>query len=272
MLEPGTQISVRSNLTFELPERSELVVQLAVTGTGERVAEELLTEGAEAVVEFVDAGDGRANRAHHVQAGTGRLSIDYSATVRVPPSHAVDPTTVERLVGLRQSRYCPSDLIEGFAAHELGHLRDETDGGRRVGSWVHDRLSYETGSSRPTDTALDTLLLGKGVCRDYAHLTVMLCRALGIPARFVAVYAPGLSPMDFHAVAEIAGPDGWETVDATRLAPRGSLVRIATGRDAADTALVTTLSGHAELVESSVWSTVDGDLPSDDHEEPVHLA
>jgi transglutaminase-like putative cysteine protease len=222
--------------------------------------------------EVAEPGNGWSNRGHHVEAGAGRLVIDYSATVRFPPATSVEPSPAERLVALRQSRYCPSDLIEGFAAHELGHLRGQPDAGQQIGAWVHGRLGYELGSSAPGDTAVDTLLLGSGVCRDYAHLTVMLCRALGVPARFVAVYAPGLYPMDFHAVAEVAGADGWEIVDATRLAPRGSLVRIATGRDAADTALVTTVDGHAELLESNVLATVNGELPGDDHLDAVPLA
>ena len=108
------------------------------------------------------------------------------------------------------------------------------------------------------DAAADTLLAGAGVCRDYAHLVVALLRALNIPARLVAVYAPGCDPMDFHAVAEAWVDDAWHIVDATQLAPRESMVRIATGRDAADTAFLTTRGGvmqfnrqrvHAALVE-----------------------
>jgi transglutaminase-like putative cysteine protease len=141
-----------------------------------------------------------------------------------------------------------------------------------VAEWVFERLIYEGGTSGPADSAIDTLLAGRGVCRDFAHLMITLCRSLGIPARFASVYAPGLSPMDFHAVVEVAGPQGWQVIDASRLAPRQSLVRIATGRDAADTVLSSTLEGDAELIESSVMATVDGDLPLDDHVSPVMIA
>jgi transglutaminase-like putative cysteine protease len=127
---------------------------------------------------------------------------------------------------------------------------------------VDRRLVYTSGSSRPVDTAVDTLLLGRGVCRDYAHLTITLLRALEVPARLVAVYAPGLSPMDFHAVVE-ADVDGvWQTVDATRLAPTSSLVRICHGRDAADTAFLSLFGGQATLDRMTVTATVDGDLPA----------
>jgi hypothetical protein len=78
--------------------------------------------------------------------------------------------------------------------------------------------------------------------------------------------------MDFHAVVEILTPTGWRVLDPTRLAPRSALVRIATGRDAADTAFATTLRGTAELVTSRVFASVDGDLPADDHTRPLHLA
>ena len=93
-----------------------------------------------------------------------------------------------------------------------------------VADWVHRRLIYTSGASRPVDTAVDTLLAGQGVCRDYAHLTITLLRALEIPARLVAVYAPGLAPMDFHAVVEADIDGTWSVVDATRLAPTSSLV------------------------------------------------
>ena len=112
---------------------------------------------------------------------------------------------------------------------------------------MHRRLVYTSGASRPVDTAVDTLLLGQGVCRDYAHLTITLLRALEIPARLVAVYAPGLSPMDFHAVVEADVDGTWCVVDSTRLAPTSSLVRICSGRDAADTAFLIAFGGVARV-------------------------
>lgn len=104
-----------------------------------------------------------------------------------------------------------------------------------VSSWVGDRLNYVPGSSGLTDGAVDTMLQRPGVCRDYAHLVIALLRGMDVPARLAAVYAPGLQSMDFHAVAEAAVGELWRVVDTTLLAPRSSLIRIATGRDAADT-------------------------------------
>ncbi len=113
------------------------------------------------------------------------------------------------------------------------------------------------GSSLPTDGAVRTLLARQGVCRDFAHLSIALLRALNVPARLAAVYAPGLSPMEFHAVAEAFVDGKWWVVDATQLAPRQSLLRIATGRDAADTAFLTNFGAPTELNGLEVSAVVD---------------
>lgn len=216
-------------------------------------------------------------RLHVARVGQGEVSIAYRAALQPAPHDAEasdvdDVGDLDALTYLRQSRYCPSDEVVGFAWSELGHLPVDVERPRAVADWVHRRLVYEGGASGPTDTAVDTLLAGRGVCRDFTHLTVMLCRALEIPARLVSVYAPGLSPMDFHAVIEARVGGRWEVIDATRLAPRPSLVRIATGRDAADTAFAATHDGHAELLYATVTAVVDGALPLDDHAGAALLA
>jgi transglutaminase-like putative cysteine protease len=109
------------------------------------------------------------------------------------------------------------------------------------------------------------------VCRDFAHLTVALLRANGVPARVVSVYAPGLDPMDFHAVAEACVDDAWYVVDPTCLAPRPSLVRIATGADAADTAFLTVVGGTVDLIGIEAGAVVEPDLPTDDVTELLQL-
>jgi transglutaminase-like putative cysteine protease len=121
-----------------------------------------------------------------------------------------------------------------------------------------------------TDGAARTLLARRGVCRDYAHLVIALLRALDVPARMVSVYAPGLSPMDFHAVAEAFVEGQWWIVDATRLAPRQSMLRIATGRDAADIAFLTNHWADLKLSLLEVLAIVD-ELPSDDSQQLLQL-
>ena len=139
-----------------------------------------------------------------------------------------------------------------------------------VCSWVHDRLYYVPGSSRVTDGSVGTLLARQGVCRYYAHLVIALLRALKVPARMAAVYAPGLSPMDFHAVAEAFIDGSWQVVDATRLAPRQSLLRISTGRDAADIAFLTNHWANLTLLDLQVLAIVD-ELPKDGFQRQVQL-
>jgi Transglutaminase-like superfamily len=253
-------------LTFEVVDHVVLALQVAAASTAGRFEVEQLDvqlNGESIGVDEIEVEHG--GRVHLVQCGHGELTVGYRAIVQRIPTADLAPTAAERLFAVRPSRYCPSDLLEAFAEAELDMPDDPADKGRMVGDWVYRRLSYEPGFSGPFDTAVDTLLAGRGVCRDFAHLTVALCRTVGVPARLASAYAPGLSPMDFHAVAEVASGSRWEVVDATRLAPRQSLVRIATGRDAGDTAFSTTLDGAADLLASTVMAIVLGDFPLDDH-------
>ena len=171
---------------------------------------------------------------------------------------------------LRPSRYAEADKFFGFAATEFGQYTGSATLLAKVSSWVGARLNYVPGSSDPIDGAVDTLLAGAGVCRDYAHLVVAMLRAVKVPARVVAVYPPGCDPMDFHAVAEAWVEGGWHVVDATTLAPRSTLIRIATGRDAADSAFLTTISGRVDLVDMQITAVVDA-LPNDDLDQLVRM-
>jgi transglutaminase-like putative cysteine protease len=259
-------------LTFEVADHVVLALQVAAASTaGAREVEELVVEldGRTVPVDEVEVEHG--GRVHVVTCGAGHLAVDYRAIVQRTPTVDVAPTVAERLFAVRPSRYCPSDLLEAFVEAELDMPTDPADRGRIIGEWVYRRLRYEPGASGPLDTAVDTLLAGRGVCRDFAHLTLALCRTVGVPARLASVYAPGLWPMDFHAVAEVASGDRWEVVDATRLAPRQSLVRIATGRDAGDTAFSTTLDGAADLMTATVTAFVHGDFPNDDSRSRITL-
>ena len=171
---------------------------------------------------------------------------------------------------LRPSRYCEADRLYAFARAEFRGIRGLPllDA---VSSWVGMRVAYVAGSSRSIDGAVATLLARQGVCRDFAHLVIALLRACDVPARLAAVYAPGLSPMDFHAVAEAYVDGRWLVVDATCLAPRPAMLRIATGRDAADTAFLTSVGCSVELLTLAVTATTDGDLLADDLSVPAYL-
>ncbi len=275
--------NVGCEFRFEVAEASLFALQVApATSAGAIVEErlEITSDGGPVLTPVAEIAADHGGRIHLVSAPPGTLSFTYAAVLRAHPPSPFAPggvdtfASLDAIVALRQSRYCPSDALAGFATTEfVGSVSDTPDDvALRVASWVFERFAYSAGSSGPLDTAVDTLLSGSGVCRDFAHLTIALCRALGVPARLAAVYAPGLSPMDFHAVVEILTPAGWRVLDPTRLAPRGALVRISTGRDAADTTFATTLRGTAELVASRVFASSDGDLPADDHARPLPLA
>lgn len=209
-------------------------------------------------------------RIHRLPLEPGKLTVEYRASVTSP----ADPMPVEpndRSIYLRPSRYAECDKFYGFVAGQFDTSLDDAVLLKQVTDFVEQRLIYTPGASDPIDGAADTLLAGAGVCRDYTHLTVALLRALNIPARLVGVYAPGCSPMDFHAVAEAIIDGEWVAADATRLAPRQSLVRMATGRDAADTAFLDNHKGSITLDSYRVTATVQGDLPTDDGTERIQI-
>lgn len=213
----------------------------------------------------------RGTRLHVLDAPEGTVTLTYEARVSLTTGAAEQVSEADAFHYVLPSRYCPSDRLEGFAGSEFGWIEGDAERARRIVSWVHDRLSYEPGSTTATDDALTPMLGGRGVCRDYAHLVTTLARALGMPARYVSVYAPGLSPMDAHAVVEIALDGAWHLFDATRLAPRASMVRIGTGRDAADVAILTGLGGASGPTRFEVTATAWPDLPAEDPDALVVL-
>lgn len=252
---------VSSRIVLNIAEEADLVFAIAVSSAS-TVTETLTATLDGAPMRLTELPDAHGGRLHRLTAPVGELVVAYSATV-VGESAPLGASDTDLLVYGRPSRYAESDALAPTAAAEFGGLDGPASVLTAVSSWVGTQLSYVSGSSLPTDGAVRTLLGRQGVCRDFAHLCVALLRARGIPARLVAVYAPGLSPMDFHAVAEAWVDGGWHVVDATALAPRQSLVRIATGRDAADTAFLNVLSGRADLLEVTVTAVVDS-LPVDD--------
>ncbi|GAA2223034.1 transglutaminase family protein [Herbiconiux moechotypicola] len=260
--------TVTASLDATVDKGTTVVFSIAVAEGAalEHEIAEFRIDGAAVAPELVL--DAHGTRLHRFDVPPGRFTARYEA-VTVGRSDPAPVEQVDLIRYLRPSRYCESDTLLPTAVAEFSGLE-----GRAlleaVSSWVGSELSYVPGSSAPTDGAVQTLLLRQGVCRDYAHLVIALLRALDVPARLAAVYAPGLSPMDFHAVAEAYVEDAWHVVDATLLAPRQSLLRIATGRDAADTAFLTNHGGLLTLDRLEVTAIVD-ELPLDDIAELVQL-
>ncbi|MGE0214149.1 transglutaminase-like domain-containing protein [Mycolicibacterium sp.] len=265
---------VGAELVVEITAPTTLEIQIAVApAPGAGVSESLsFTLDGKRVpsAEIREIAGEHDNRIHKFDVSAGTLEVGYSATV----TGLTNPAPVlERDLStyLRPSRYAEADKFFGFAATEFGRFTDTATLLEKVSSWVGTRLNYVPGSSDPIDGAADTLLAGAGVCRDYAHLVIALLRALNVPARLVSVYAPGCQPMDFHAVAEAFVDGHWRVVDATCLAPRQTMVRIATGRDAADTAFLDNHDGAITLKSMTVTATVDGQLPRDSVDQLVSI-
>ncbi len=248
----------------------DIVLSVAVARGPDVDAESLVVTVGGETVEVEEIADDHGTRLHVAdRVPTGKLVVDYNAIVT---SLAPSPTTrpVDLVRYLRPSRYCESDRLSPVARAEFAGLSG-AELLTAVSSWVGTRLGYVPGSSRPIDGAASTLLARQGVCRDFAHLVIAFLRSCDVPARLVSVYAPGLSPMDFHAVAEAYVDGVWQVVDATCLAPRSTMVRIATGRDAADAAFLTNNRGIITLTGMEVVAYTNERLPFDDMHGLVEL-
>jgi len=138
---------------------------------------------------------------------------------------------------LNPSRYCQSDKLYRLAENEFGNLANNYNKAVAITKWIHNHVEYLSGSSNSETSAYDTVTQQEGVCRDFAHLGIALCRALSIPARYFTGYSYMLIPQDFHACFEAYIGGEWLLFDATRLSPLNGFVKIATGRDAADASI-----------------------------------
>ncbi len=272
MAPPTRRVSCEIDAT--LGEPTGIVLAVAVADeAGLTIDERLEVRVNDEVVELTEVRGPGGTRWHMAQVDAGVLSARYTATVGGRAS-APEVAPLDRVLYVRPSRYVQSDelsreLIDAEVIERLSALpeRERINAARE---WVAEYLDYVVGSTQPTDGLPEVLATGQGVCRDFAHVLAGLLRATDLPARIVSVYAPHLEPMDFHAVVEAAVDDHWVVLDATGLAPRESMLRIATGRDAADTAFLANDGSALELVRITV--TADSDASGD--EEPsalVHL-
>jgi transglutaminase-like putative cysteine protease len=222
--------------------------------------------------------DGFGNRCWRLTAPGGPLRVRYDAVVEVPdqpdlvvpdaPLVPVDELPSDTLVFTLPSRYVQSDALLGQAWDLFGGTPPTWARVQAVVDWVHTNVRYETGSSTPHITAVDIFERRVGVCRDFALLSVALCRALNIPARYTCGYLPDIAveppdgPMDFHAWFEAFLGGRWYTFDARHNRPRVGRVLVGRGRDAVDVAL-TTSYGATRLREMLVWAdqVVDASMP-----------
>lgn len=250
------QIDVRLEYGIQAP--TDMLLQIRVPSLADQIV----------VHERYDLGTPSQLASVAAEAGMGERSLlrmesdfqcQYSATVDVDrpaldvsqlnavPIHQL-PSDVVRY--LMPSRYCQSDELQSFVLAEFG----DSFGGLRIArmrEWINARFSYVSGSSNAQTTALDAFVQRKGVCRDFAHVLIALARASSVPARFVSVYAPFVTPQDFHAVAEVYLAGTWHLIDATGMADANQIARIGVGLDAAEVAFLTSF-GPTVLQHQSV--------------------
>ena len=256
-------------LEYEVSSPAHFLLNVgAAFHAGHEVVEERLTiTPSMKVRHFSDERSG--NRFIRLDAPKGVLSVNYHARVQLHP--ALQPLHLDEmpvsalsddvLHYLMPSRYCESDSLRRVAQQLFGHLPPGIGRVRAVESWIHESVDYQPGVTQPTTTAQDVFVQRVGVCRDFAHLGITLCRALNIPARLVVGYVNFAEPpQDFHAVFEAWLDGRWVLFDATRMAPIDRLVRIGTGRDAKDVAFAT-IFGEVKMLRKEI--TVDeGDMPA----------
>jgi transglutaminase-like putative cysteine protease len=200
---------------------------------------------------------------------TGVTRIRWSAVVDTDDTIAVEPNAMatpvselpdEALLFLLQSRYCPSDKMCEQAEQIAGAFPRGYAQVEAIRAWIHQNITYQYGVSTETTDALDTLNAKAGVCRDFSHIGISLCRALHIPARMVVGYLYQLDPMDLHAWFEAYIGGRWYTFDATQESPRGGRIVVAYGRDAADVAFISNY-GALKTTSLRAWVQLDNGQP-----------
>lgn len=250
-----------AELDLELGSSVDLIFQISAAQPAPVVREELTFTQGDRLYTPTEVVDQSGSRLHRVLGEAGPLHVRYEAVIDGQVAQR-STSDLEAITYLRPSRYCQSDEVFSQARRQFRGLQG-IDLITAVSEFVASSTTYTPGLSQGTDSAVTTLMTGQGVCRDYAHVVIALLRAMDMPARYAACFAPGLRPMDFHAVAEAYLDGSWYVIDATRLANRRSLVRIATGRDAADCAFLSYHGGHVGLQRMQVDACILADDAAD---------
>lgn len=269
-IPPSLELTIRCGLDFVYEAAAPTPIILLVqprTDEWQRVLTEDLRFGhGLAIWEYQDT---HGNLVRRITLPPGRTTIHHDSLVAVPaiPENygAIDaPVPVEDLSPdlLRYtlpSRYCDSDRLMNFAFQQFGQVPHGLQRVQAICDWVHNNIEYRFGSGSPHTAASEIIAQGFGVCRDFAHCAVALCRCFNIPTRYVTGYVPDVAcydpgtPMDFHAYMEVYVGHRWQTFDARFNVPRIGRVKIACGLDAVDGAF-STLYGAAQLSSFFVWA------------------
>lgn len=249
------RFKIHSDISYQVSMPTTFIFNVHALRTNtQQILEESLVISPQIPIEEFSYNSGTSRFVRLKANGNTSFDISYTAIVDthynlIDQGQEFQTVPVAELDGeiipfLFPSRYCQSDKLQKLAYKEFGQIENVYSKVLAITDWIYNNVEYISGSTNSQTSAVDTLIERAGVCRDFAHLGIALCRALSIPARYFTGYAFKLNPPDFHACFEAYIGGNWIMFDATRLVPLNGLVKIATGRDAADAA-VCSIFGNA---------------------------
>ncbi|HWZ15258.1 MAG TPA: transglutaminase family protein [Mucilaginibacter sp.] len=241
------KFDVRTEMEYSARSPGTLILNIHALRTPHQtvISETFTIEPYTKVEELISPNSENRLMRFEIQEGTS-IKVSYNATVdnfceirdygqlEEIPVAKMDPAILPYLY---PSRYCQSDKLYRLAGNLFGHIVNPFEKVVALTDWIHQNVQYLSGTTNSQTSAYDTVTEQAGVCRDFAHLGIALCRALTIPARYFTGYAYRLKPADFHACFEAYIGSEWVLFDPTKLVPLNGLIKIASGRDAADTAI-----------------------------------
>jgi transglutaminase-like putative cysteine protease len=266
------KIRVGYEISYECPQPTPMMLMLSVhpSRSGDLLIPDRMQLDPPVPVNTYH--DSFGNFCHVIRAPSGRLSISADSVVHdtgEPDAiaaeaelHALEDLPVDVLTYLLGSRYCETDRLSDIAWSLFGQVPRGWPLVCAIRDYVHDRITFSYQHASPTKTAWDAYSEQRGVCRDFAHLAITLCRCMNVPARYCTGYLgdigvpPDPSPMDFSAWFEAYLGGCWHTFDARHNKPRIGRILIARGRDATDVAIVTSfgpckLAGFRVITEET---------------------
>lgn len=248
------RLELQLELTYDIrdPDGADFVFNIHAAQTAQQTLEDERLVVNQPVTPEVATDPASASRFMRLHAAPGPLRLSYAATVSID-HHRADPDTLTEvpvrcmpldvMPYVYPSRYCQSDRLLKLAFNEFGSLWQGYSRVLAIQHWVQKHVTFTSNTSDSSTSAVDTLISQVGVCRDFAHLMIALCRALNIPARMATGtdYGadPALGPPDFHAYVEVYLGDRWYLFDPSGTGIPMGFMRLGTGRDAADVAFAT---------------------------------
>lgn len=267
------RIELQVELQYEIgPQGADFIFNIHAAHTASQVISAESLQLSQPINPQIHTDPVTGNRYMRLRGMPGEFKLSYLATVDLT-HHFADPSQLAEtpvcdlppeVIGyLYPSRYCQSDRLIKLAINEFGGLWQGHSRVQAIQNWVQKHVTFASNTSNSNTSAVDTLIEQVGICRDFAHLMIALCRAVNIPARFTTGTDYGadpiLGPPDFHAYVEVYLGNRWYIFDASGTAIPMAFVRFGTGRDAADVAFATIFGAvqsqapviHARAIEDA---------------------